>query len=140
MSTVSNTKLKSNEPDEKVYVRQLKSSSALSFARSLFHAAEGKELFQDGFIFCQRSLDLLFAIPFGRNVDASALLAADPNRRSPYWNPQVVEDKWREGHKNGSAVSSPYRPGPAQDFPWFRQARVSAVLNVERPHAESIES
>ena len=82
MSAVSNTKLKNNEPEDKVYVRQLKSSSALSFARSLFHAAEGKELFQDGFIFCQRSLDLLFAIPFGRNVDASALLAADPNRRS----------------------------------------------------------
>ncbi len=27
---------------------------------------------------------------------------------------------------------------PFRDFPWFRQAAVSAVLNVERPHAQHL--
>jgi hypothetical protein len=34
-----------------LFLRQLKSSSGLTFARSLFHAAEGKELFDDEFVF-----------------------------------------------------------------------------------------
>ena len=88
MSTIGKTKLKTKELDEhKLYVEQLKSSSALTFARSLFHAAEGKELFQDGFIFCQRSLDLLFSLSPRSSADASVLLAADPSRRPPYSNP-----------------------------------------------------
>ena len=37
--------------DTESFSEQLRSSSALSFARSLFDAAEGKELFSDDFAF-----------------------------------------------------------------------------------------
>ncbi len=113
---MSNRALKTKDSGEhNLFLRQLKSSSALTFARSLFHAAEGKELFEDEFVFASAVSTYYSLFHLG-----AALMLAYFSQPVPTEDPhtgirKVVEDKWRKGHKNESAAGSPYPfPDPAR--------------------------
>jgi len=133
VSTIGKTKLKTKELDEhKLYVEQLKSSSALTFARSLFHAAEGKELFEGELVFASAVSTYYSVFHLG-----AALMLACFSQPTPAGDPhtqirKMVEDKWREGHKNLLVVGSAYRyPDPAQGI--RRHDYVYTFLQRELP-------
>lgn len=119
---MSNNTLKTKDPDKhNVYLRQLKSSSALTLVRSLFHAAEGKELFDQEFVFASTVSTYYSQFHLG-----AALMLAYFSQPAPTEDPhdkirKHVEEKWSNGYKSGA--SYPF-PDPArfighQDVPPF---------------------
>lgn len=121
-------------------VEQLQSSSALTFARSLFFAAEGKELYDQGFVFASAVSTYYSLFHLG-----GALILAYCSHPAPTEDPhastrRALEKEWRKGRRIalprpvqiGSASFSHAVPDPAEDIghgdvPTFLQRELPEV-------------
>jgi hypothetical protein len=95
-------------------VEQLRSSSALAFARSLFHAAEGKELFDQRFIFASAVSTYYSLFHLGGSLilaycshpASSDELHADIRKK--------LEEEWGKRQVRRLSDGKQYLPDPAQ--------------------------
>jgi hypothetical protein len=94
-----------------LFLQQLKSSSALAFARSLFHAAEGKELFEDEFVFASAVSTYYSLFHLGAALmlayfsESAAAEDAHASIRSR------LEKKWMKKQRDTIPLAQPVRIG-----------------------------
>lgn len=99
------------------FVEQLQSSSALTFARSLFHAAEGKELFDQAVVFASAVSPYYSLFHLG-----GALMLAYCSGPVPPDDPHaptrtILEKQWRTVRARTLSNGVRYLPDPAERIP-----------------------
>jgi hypothetical protein len=115
-------------PDKhNLYMKQLKSSSALTFARALFFAGEGSELFERGFVFGGAVSTYYSMFHLG-----AALMLGHFSQPAPTEDPHAsvrkrLEDRWSKANKPGTEY--PF-PDPAKGID---HGDVSSFLRRELP-------
>src|SRR5882762_1256426 len=112
---------------------QLQSSSCLTFARSLFHAAEGKELFDQEFTFAS-AVSTYYSL---FHLGGALILAYASRPRSPDDTHASMRDalqkRWGKSQARSSLNGSPYTfPDPAEgihhdDVPVFLERELPEI-------------
>jgi len=118
--------------DTDTAIEQLRSSSALTFARSMFHAAEAKELFQHGFAFASAVSAYYSIFHLG-----AALLLAYWSHPSPSGDPHAairgrLERNWQKLGARTLSDGKQYVSDPTQainhnDVPLFLEREVPEI-------------
>jgi hypothetical protein len=111
---------------------QLQSSSALTFARSLFHAAEGKELFDQEFVFASAvsTYYSLFHLGLALILVYCSHPASTDDRHASMRN--KLEGKWGQRQRRTLSNGRQYLPDPAEvighrDVPLFLERELPEI-------------
>jgi hypothetical protein len=112
------------------FMRQIQSSSALAFARALFHAGEGKELFDREFEF-PSAVSTYYSLFHLGGALILAYCSHPPSTGDPHISlREKLEGKWEKRHPRTLSNGKQYLTDPAGDI---RHPDVPAFLSLELP-------
>jgi hypothetical protein len=115
------------------FPEQLRSSSAFTLARSIFQAAEGRELFDQQFVFASAVSTYYSLFHLGGSL-ILAYCCHPTSTEDPHASMRnALEENWRKSRSRGSSNTGRYGfPDPAKDI---RHQDVPAFLERELPEA-----